>query len=279
MWKRLLVGLDGSEWSAAAARLAFAFARRTDAEVEGVFVADVRLAAPPLPPADMLGAPLDVPAEPFRALEAEERKRGEAVVATFAEEARAAGVRAAAAVVSGTPVEALLGRLRAADAVFLGRRGRGGAAEVGATVRAVARECVRPVVVAWKDLKPAEPRKVLVAYDGSPEAMRALRVACELAEGTGHPLGYVLLSLAADARAVEAVEREALQFCAAHGIAPERATRTGAAAAHICKAAKEFGCDLTVAPSYKPSRLKEVFLGSVTYDVLKDCCLPVLVHH
>lgn len=288
MWKRLLVGVDGSQAAQAAERAAFFLARLYDAEVEALFVADARLAAPPLLPADMLGAPLEVPEAPFRAIEDEERRRGEALLEAVRGRAAAAGVRASTRCETGIPARAILARLKSADAVVLGRRGRAGAplaspespARVGAlgtTLRTVGREAVRPVFVACDSFERVS--RVMVAYDGSPEAMRAVRVACELSDRGRAGLAYGIVTVDDDPAAAEGVQAEAATFFAGHGLAPERVFRKGPAAAEICGAARAFGADLLVAGSFGKSRLGELLLGSVTSDLLRCCEVSLLIHH
>lgn len=280
MWKRVVLGLDGSECAESAARHALDFALLYDAEVEAVFASDVRLAAPPLPPADILGAPLDVPATPPAVLDEEERRRGEAVLAAFRDRAERAGVRAAARLESGVPARVILERARGADAIFLGREGRGASGGLGGTVRAVGYESVRPVFIACRE--PREIERILVAYDGSPEATRALRVAAEMNDGARGPAGfrYVLLTVGAesDAATVEA-QRTALTYFQAHAIEPERAVRSGRPGPTIIAAARDLRCDLVVAGSFGTARWREMLLGSVTLDLLRDCRVPVLIHH
>jgi nucleotide-binding universal stress UspA family protein len=277
MWKRLLVGVDGSPLAQVAAKYAFFFAKKYDAEVEGVFVADARLAAPPLPPADMLGAPLDVPAAPYIAVEESERKRGAEALVAFSDAARAASARASTVIEPGIPAPAILARLRGADAVFLGRQGRTRGADVGATVREVGWESVRPVFVATHDYR--EIGRILVAYDGSPESLRALRLAAELSDRGKAGFGYVILTVHDDARAAEAIQADALTFFRGHGIEPEKAIRRGSPAATICATAEELRCDLLVAGSFGQNRLREMFLGSVTSELLAKCPHPMLIHH
>jgi nucleotide-binding universal stress UspA family protein len=277
MWKRLLVGLDGSEWSESAASYALSLAKRYDAEVEAVYVSDVRLAAPPLPPADMLGAPLDVPLVPFVEIEREDRARGDAVLRAFAERARAAGARASVVLESGVPARTLLARLRGADAVFIGRAGRGATAELGSTAREVGWQAVRPVFVAPKEVR--EPSSILVAYDGSPEALRAVRVATEISDRGKAGFRYVLLTVDPDLKAAEAIQREAATFLKAHGIEARSVVRAGPPSQTILAVVKELGCDLVVAGSFGHSRLREIFIGSVTNDLLRRCDVPLLIHH
>jgi nucleotide-binding universal stress UspA family protein len=276
VWKRIIVGLDGSEHADCAAEHALSFARRTDAEVEAVFAVDLRLAAPPLPPADMLGAPLDVPAARPTELEAEERRCGEAILARFRERAERERVRATAAIEAGIPAQALLGRARSGDAIFLGKEGRGARGDVGSTVRAVGHGSVRPVFVAPRGFRRAIER-VLVAYDGSPEATRALRAAAELAERGG--LRFSVLTIEDGDEPAGEVQRTASTYFRAHGIDPECLVRRGRAGPTILACAQEIGADLVVAGSFGAARWREMLLGSVTLELLRGARVPVLIHH
>ncbi len=285
MWKRLVAALDGSEFADAAAEHALHFARLFDAEVEAVFAADVRLAAPPLPPADMLGAPLDVPAALPAEIEEGERRRGEALLTEFRRRAESGTppVRASTFVEAGIPAQVILARGRSADAIFLGKEGRGARGDVGGTTRAVGIESVRPVFVAPRG--PARPiARVLVAYDGSPQATRALRVAAEMGErGREAGAGFHFIVLTVDERIEPPgeIQRTAFTYFRAHGIEPEGEVRraSGRAGAAILAAAAELRCDLIVAGSFGAARWRQLLLGSVTLDLLRGATVPVLIHH
>lgn len=277
MWKRIVLGLDGSDFAAAAAEHALDFARLYDAEIEAAFVPDVRLAAPPLPPADMLGAPLDVTAAPLFTLEADERRRGEALLASFQSRAERDGARVTTFLETGVPARVLLARARGGDAVFLGRSGRGGGGEVGGTVRTVGYESVRPVFVAAREARKV--KRILVAYDGTPEATRALRVAAEMDDRGRAGFQYVLLTVGDAGRAADETQKTALTYFQAHGIAPETLVRAGRPAPTIIAAADDLRCDLVVAGSFGAARWREMLLGSVTIDLLRSSRLPVLIHH
>jgi nucleotide-binding universal stress UspA family protein len=121
--------------------------------------------------------------------------------------------------------------------------------------------------------------RVLVAYDGSPEATRALRVAGEMNDRGRARLGYILLTVGEDGPATAEIQRTALTYFQAHGIVPEAAVRAGRPGQAIVAAARELGCDLVVAGSFGQARWREMLLGSVTLDLLRHSPVPVLIHH
>jgi nucleotide-binding universal stress UspA family protein len=227
----------------------------------------------------MLGAPLDVPAPHSAALEGDERRRGEAVLAAFRERAERERVRATAVFEAGLPASVLLARMRTADAIFIGKEGRGARGDVGSTARAVGYESVRPVFVAPR-VAPRRPiERVLVAYDGSPQATRALRVAAEMAERGRADFRYVVVTIDERREPAEEIQRAAFTYFRAHGIEPEGAVRRGRPGAAILAAAEELRCDLVVAGSFGAARWREMLLGSVTLHLLRHATLPVLIHH
>ncbi len=288
MLKRLVVGLDGSPFAETAAEYALHLAKACDGEVEAVFVPDVPLAAPPLPPADLLGTPLDLPAVPLAELQAEEQKRGDEVLAAFARRAAAASVPAAVLRGSGLPGHALVERARSADLVCLGKLGRaheGEAAEgqaVGSTVRLVGAQAVRPVLVAPRAFRPI--KRILVAYDGSNHACRALRAAIELVQartGPEPPIYSVASVVDGDAGAAQALAAAAVTYLKAHGVVePAVLPREGRPAERvILDVAEEIGADLIVAGAFGEHRFRELFLGSTVLELLRTTRLPVLIHH
>jgi nucleotide-binding universal stress UspA family protein len=116
-------------------------------------------------------------------LAARQRDRARAIVDVALARLIARGIRADALVQDGEDaVDAIVraAKARAADLVVVGSRGHGAVASlvIGSTARTLAILCPVPVLVV-RD-RPTAPRRVLLAYDGSPAAHAALALARRL---------------------------------------------------------------------------------------------------
>jgi nucleotide-binding universal stress UspA family protein len=211
--RRILVALDASRASLVALEAGAAIASRSGAELEALFVEDVDLLrAAGLPCALQVstsgtGHPLDRGSmeSELRAVAARAREAVEGA-------ARASGIAFTFRVTRGRVAVELLGAARNADLLVLGRASRRIGSGPGATARAAARESSTPVLVLGREAQ-IEP-SLLVAYDGSAEADRALDLAARLSgDGAGELTLLLIAGSEADARALadRARQRHALQ--------------------------------------------------------------------
>ena len=136
----------------------------------------------------------------------------------------------------------------------------------------------RPVVTVPTDYQIGS--GVLIAYDGSLQAARALHafVASGLAA-----LGNVHVFCAHKSSAVEAgkVADRAIEYLRFHHIeaTPHPATSGRSASEDILEAAEQLGVELIVLGSYGRSMLAEFFLGSVTRSMLEKSNVPLFLFH
>jgi nucleotide-binding universal stress UspA family protein len=148
----------------------------------------------------------------------------------------------------------------------------------------------RPVLVLPTAVapEPAHIRRVLVAWDASREAGRALASALPLLR-QADTVDIVVCATDADSRLARDVHMaDPLPWLARHGV---RATlrqhameggglfRRDAVGEALLSLARDTACDLMVMGAYAHSRLRETFLGGVTRTVLAQMHLPVLLEH
>jgi nucleotide-binding universal stress UspA family protein len=146
---------------------------------------------------------------------------------------------------------------------------------------------------------------IVVAYDGSEPAERALRRAVELAEafrsrlvvatveptvppadlglyvgdgGFGLPLQTEPYDPAGDDR-WQAHLDEARKLVESRGLAWEFVSPTGGAAEEIVHIAEEHGADLIVVGTHERGALRRLFVGSVSAGVTRKAHCDVLVVH
>jgi nucleotide-binding universal stress UspA family protein len=209
--RRILVALDASRASLEALEAGAAIASRSGAELEALFVEDVDLLrAAGLP----CGLQISMPSGTARPLDRRSMESELRAVAARAREAvesaaRASGIASSFRVARGRVAVEVLGAARNADLLVLGRVSRRIGSGPGATARAAARESSTPVLVMGREAEIEPP--LLVAYDGSPEADRALDLAARL---SGDAAGGLVLLLVAgreeDARGLAERARQRL---------------------------------------------------------------------
>lgn len=167
MLQRILLGLDGSTTSSAAARWTAELAARSGATVTAL------CAVSPWLGFEFSLLPID--ADGFAAAT---RKR---MIEEWSQPLHAAGVTVEFEVVEDHPSVALLGRGEEADLIVVGRAGHADhwPHTLGGTTGRILRKTRRPVAVVPPPIAGRQAdREVLVGFDGSPGAADAFRWAC-----------------------------------------------------------------------------------------------------
>jgi nucleotide-binding universal stress UspA family protein len=130
-------------------------------------------------------------------------------------------------------------------------------------------------------------RRILVAYDGSEPARRALAIGAELAAGLGAHIGLVSVAplemgpppddpwSAVSAHAAELHEAKA--FLAERGLDAETHEPIGDAGPMIVQVAEEFGYDTIVIGSRHLGALGQAVLGSVSVYVANHANATVII--
>jgi nucleotide-binding universal stress UspA family protein len=138
--------------------------------------------------------------------------------------------------------------------------------------------CGRPVVLvpfAGSFLTIGE--RVLVAWNGSREAARALHAALAVVTPA---TTLTALTINPSDEALTPSGDELVKHLARHDIAARAETITTTAISPsdaLLSQAADLGCDLIVMGAYGHSRLREVILGGVTRDMLRRMTVPVLM--
>ncbi len=272
MIRRILLATDGSSPAMAAEALAEYLAYALGAELVALYVKDTRLIRfPELLDLGALSVPLTVRHEEIEeALEA--RARG--VLARLEASAKAAGVAFTPALRTGVPYRVIAEESRAADLVVMGRAGEAHGHEVtgvGSTVERVARVAPVPVLVTGLDY--AKPERLLLGYDGSPSATRALHAVADLAEGLELPVGVV--SVSEELEQAEALVQEAAGYLAARGVRVHTRAVGGDSGEQLIEMQQRV--DLLAIGAFGRGRVRELLLGSTTELVLRRAIGPVLL--
>lgn len=275
--KSILVALDDTPAALAARDVALALAARHHARVTGAGIVDV----------DYLTAPEAVPMGgayyKFKG-DLEHLKRGhdraQKLIDDFDKECKRHDIDGQAVALVGDPLPEILRAADAHDLIVLGRDTSFHAEPadgIAAPVARLLKENPRPMLITPPTAHAISP--VLVAYDGSAPAARALQLFTLLQIGKGVPVH--VLSVDADAAAAKSMARRAASYldlyrvkAKVHGIASD------AAPADIVLAeAKSLEVGILVMGAFGHGGLVKSVLGTCTRKVMAECPTGLFVHH
>ena len=279
---RILACVDSSTYAASVCDLAAWSAARLGLPVELLHVVqrrDVVAERHDLSGAIGLGVKSQLLEELTRLDETDARlrvERGRLLLAAAEDRLRAAGVeRIEVTHRHGGIVETILEREAEARVVVIGKRGAShafAAEHIGSKVERVVRASTRPILVAPREVVP--PRSIVLAYDASPAARRAL----ERCAGSAllRDLPVEIVSAGTD----DAARRSALD-AAATELGPDRevrvALRPGRPEDAIAAAAAATPQALVVMGAYGHSPLRSLIVGSTTTATIRTVRVPVLL--
>lgn len=274
--KSLLVLLDDTPSGAAARDVAIETAVRLGATVAGIGILDVS-AVFQAEASALRSMSDDVPkAEGID----EARAKVTALVDAFEKACGDAGADCKRVELEGTPSDVLAAETAAHDLTVLGKDAnfdQHPKTEAEELVAKLLSATGRPLLVVPSVAFSGE--DVLVAYDGSPPAVRALQLAVQLGLLDGKTAHIVN---AQDSEAeTTAISDKAEEYLVAHGISTVRhdVFHDGNPADLIGEKTKSLKPCLLVMGAYGHKSLREFFLGSVTSNLLQYSSVPVFVHH
>lgn len=178
----------------------------------------------------------------------------------------------------GGIVEAIVEREAAADIVIIGKRGASGAfaaEHIGSKVERVVRASRKPVFVASRVVK-VPPKAVVIAYDGSPAASRAVDyvAASPLFAGL---TPHVCSAGPGDAAHMSKVNEAAARLSAGMGLAPFISTANGPPHKVIETYMEGQPESILVMGAYGHSPLRAFIVGSTTTFLIRTVHVPVLL--
>lgn len=271
MIKNILVPQDGSPYGKSALDYSMWLAKKFGAGLIGVHVVDVvALEGPFLH--DLSGS---LGFEPFLNFSTKMREaleaRGKTILSTFEDACKENDFTCESQITFGIVANEICEKAKLADIVIIGRRGVNARFEyglLGSTTESVLRRSPKPVLVVPEVFM--EPKKPLLAYDGSPNASRAMHSAAEWAKTLGLPLTVLTVSAAKD----EPLLAEARQYLKPYEIEAEFIHKQGDAPVVIESYYKDNGHDLLFMGTSHHSRLVEMVLGSTTEHVMRTVAGP-----
>jgi nucleotide-binding universal stress UspA family protein len=276
MIKSLLVAVDSSAHAEAALQHAISLAGPYQARITGLNVLDIRYAEMP-PYLDYSYAFEAVPLSlaPLELMQKFQEK-GERVLGQLRQKVEAAGIPVDVRLEEGVPGQVVADLAKEHDLVVLGKRGehaKWGRDLLGSTAEAVTKRSDVPVLLVDAQVRPLQ--KALVMFDGSEPAVRALRLAADLA---GHvALELTVLTAQDDAKEGEAVLDAARTYLQPLKPAVTYLVLSGKPARAASGALAERPADVVIMGMRGHSAFHDLILGRTAEQVMRSVNIPVLL--
>jgi nucleotide-binding universal stress UspA family protein len=273
MLKRIVVGINAAPASQAAVEAALALAGSAGAELLGVAIVDTpRLtAAEPVP----LGG-MSYKGERDEAVVHASEAEAAQLLSDFEAHCARSGLPCQISGLAGDAAALLVGEAQRGDLLVLGHDAAAASGDGTQTFQRVVRHAPRPVLAIAGPLPAGAP--VLVAYDGSAQAAKALQSFVLLGLASRQPL-HVLSVVPAGSQFNPG--NLAAEYLHLHGLTADliRQDSDASAASVIEATAERLGAGLIVMGPFGRPALQEFFLGSVTRSLLSHCRWPLFLYH
>ncbi|KAA9010053.1 universal stress protein [Histidinibacterium aquaticum] len=281
MTGKIIALVDGSTYSKSVCDHAVWIADRGDYQVELLHVLGRREggAGADLSGAISLGARSSLLAE-LSTLDEQRAKlsvhRGRAIL----EDAKALvdekGLKATEHLRHGDLLEAIAETEMGADMILIGKRGEAvdfAKGHLGSNLERVMRAVTRPLFVASRAFRPIE--TVLIAYDGSPSAMRAVDYVARSPLYAGLAIRIVTVG-SASATAQKGLE-DAKAMLSAAGLKARTDILPGQPEDVLGSLVEDEKVDHLVMGASGHSRLRALFVGSTSLEMIRTCKVPILL--
>jgi nucleotide-binding universal stress UspA family protein len=277
MVRTILIPTDGSEYGRTAIDFGVYIARKLEAQLIGLHVIDIGLMRGTVF-SDISGSIGLPPYQEFLpVIEAGLDGRAETVLKAFRERCEAAGLHPETIKAVGVIDETIIEEGKKTDWIMLAQRGenfhlaKGGI--LGSTAELVVRNSGKPVMVTPKTYQDIE--SMALAYDGSPPAHNALKLAINLSEKAFWPLTVICIT---DNQAIaDRLHKKVEATLEPFQIDCETIVIRGKENREILKFIQEGSVELLVMGAYGHNRLRQLFVGSTTSDVIQKSSIPVLL--
>ncbi len=177
---------------------------------------------------------------------------------------------------NGDLVETVLEFEANADIIVIGKRGEGAdfaKGNLGSNLERVVRSTQKAIVIASRAFKPVA--KLLIAHDGGTMAIKTVDQVSRSPILDG--LGCTVVMAGADTSENRKKLDDAAVILKAAGYAPGVALVQGAPDKVISEMVEKEGFDLLAMGAYSHSRLRSLFIGSTTTEMIRSCKVPVVI--
>lgn len=272
----LFLAVDPSPFAESATRYAAHFSERLSLPLAAVHVLDSRIVAMPSTLDAGVGDMSTMLPEYNSGIEEVLEEQGAEIKAKTEKLLGELGVSASLEVKAGLPAEEIVASLPDNALCVLGKQGEsaefGGSPRLGGVAERVVRRAEGAVLLVPETF--AEPKRLLLGYDGSEGAESALEVALVLSERLGLPL--VALSVHGDPAEAEAQLADVRARARRDDLRLTTQALSGKPVEAIL-GATEPG-DIIAIGAFGAGRLAEFFGGSTTSHIVRGAEVPVLLH-
>ena len=187
-----------------------------------------------------------------------------------------AGVSASEHLRHGDLIEAISEREGEAQMILIGKRGEAAdfaKGHLGSNLERVVRATSKPLFIASRAFRPVE--NVLIAYDGSASAMRAVDYVARSPIYAG--LGIRIVTVGSETDSAKKGLADAKAMLSAAGLDADIAILPGQPEEALGKLVEEDGFDHLVMGASGHSRLRSLFVGSTSMEMIRTCKVPILL--
>jgi nucleotide-binding universal stress UspA family protein len=279
MIKQILVCVEGSPSNEAVMRLAIDIARTAGASLAGLAIVDE--------PDIRAGTPTSIGGSAFKherddVLVADARRHAADWLALFERRCREAQIAARSLEIVGRPAESILAEMEGYDLTILGRDANfrfETESEDPQTRDQILHRATRPVLLVPETSAPTLGKCVLIAYDGSGAAKRAI---ASFADSGLAATREIHVATVDDSGAVAwDMVNKAVELLASAGIAakPHNVVSLLSNTDALFNLAEELGAGLMVMGAFAHSRLVRLFSHSVTRGLVEKTTIPLYLKH
>ena len=277
MIKKILIPADGSANSNTALEYGIYIALKLNSTISGLHVLDVNLLQGPML-TDISGAVGMSPYDGFfDAIHKSLNEKADFIINDFREHCRKAGLKPEIKKVIGKIDEIIIEEASSADFILMAKKGEhfhlkeGGL--LGSVAEAVIRHSGKPVMITPNNFREIE--SMGIAYDGSPSAKKALDFSLGLSKQAAWPLTAIIITDNTEKATMLTAQIE--ETAQAQENECEVIILSGKEVKEIIKFIKEDAVELMVMGAYGHNRLRDLFLGSTTSQVIQKSPIPVLL--
>ncbi len=277
MIKSILIPTDGSENSKIALEYGMYLSGHFKAEINGLNVIDIRALEGPFF-SDISGSLGFIPYQNYLPkYQSILEERAKIILDAFEKTCKEKGLDCKTRQCTGIIPNIIAEEGKKVDIIIMAQRGehaQWSSGLLGSTTESVVRKSPRPVMVTPQQFHPFS--AVLAPYDGSSEANKALKIACEFVFSMKLPLRVLVVSNSEDKG--NEFTREAEEFIGPYKLDAKVEWVKGEAHDEILNYAEQNAIDLIVMGAFGHSRVRELILGGTTAYIVRKSLVPVLLY-
>jgi len=278
MFKNILVFLDGGADMDLILEAGLEVAQRYAGRLRGLVVKRFgfsEIAVMPPGPELGTGAPMMLDPEVLAAFEKEQEATAHRSAAAFARVP--ADISLGLTVLEGDVVEEMSRATRSADLVLMGRGWKAAGSQkvwLSEVTRRVLKRSWAPILLPAAPAAAILPGPYMLAYDGSPAALRALRQVARLSTVTGAALTVVAVG---EEEVTEEALAEVKTYLQTYQPGAALVARTGKAAAVLQEVCQGQGFSLIALGAHGHSKIRDLLLGTTTEELLSSVSQAFLI--